>query len=40
VDAAYTILGLMCIEIWCRQFLGYWPGEAAATAGIQTALTA
>ena len=21
VDAAYTILGLMCIEIWCRHFL-------------------
>lgn len=21
VDAAYTILGLMCIEIWCRKFL-------------------
>jgi asparagine synthase (glutamine-hydrolysing) len=21
VDAAYTILGLMCIEIWCRRFL-------------------
>src|SRR4030095_8987656 len=21
VDAAYTILGLMCIEIWCRTFL-------------------
>lgn len=21
VDAAYTILGLVCIEIWCRQFL-------------------
>jgi asparagine synthase (glutamine-hydrolysing) len=21
VDAAYTILGLMCIEIWCRNFL-------------------
>lgn len=20
VDAAYTILGLMCIELWCRQF--------------------
>jgi asparagine synthase (glutamine-hydrolysing) len=20
VDAAYTILGLMCIEIWCRRF--------------------
>ena len=22
VDAAYTILGLVCIEIWCRKFLG------------------
>jgi asparagine synthase (glutamine-hydrolysing) len=22
VDAAYTILGLVCIEIWCRQFVG------------------
>ncbi len=22
VDAAYTILGLVCIEIWCRRFLG------------------
>src|SRR5882672_847828 len=21
VDAAYTVLGLMCIEIWCRHFL-------------------
>lgn len=21
VDAAYTILGLMCIEIWCRKFM-------------------
>lgn len=21
VDAAYTILGLLCIEIWCREFL-------------------
>ena len=21
VDAAYTILGLICIEIWCRRFL-------------------
>ncbi len=21
VDAAYTILGLVCIEIWCRQFI-------------------
>jgi asparagine synthase (glutamine-hydrolysing) len=40
VDAAYTILGLMCIEIWCRQFLGYRPAGAAAPAGIQTALTA
>ncbi len=22
VDAAYTILGLVCIEIWCRRFVG------------------
>ena len=22
VDAAYTILGLVCIEIWCRNFFG------------------
>jgi asparagine synthase (glutamine-hydrolysing) len=21
VDAAYTILGLVCIEIWCREFM-------------------
>jgi asparagine synthase (glutamine-hydrolysing) len=21
VDAAYTILGLVCIEVWCRQFI-------------------
>ena len=20
VDASYTILGLLCIEIWCRKF--------------------
>jgi asparagine synthase (glutamine-hydrolysing) len=25
VDAAYTILGLMCIEIWCRNFLDSLP---------------
>jgi asparagine synthase (glutamine-hydrolysing) len=25
VDAAYTILGLMCIEIWCRNFLDFVP---------------
>jgi asparagine synthase (glutamine-hydrolysing) len=25
VDAAYTILGLVCIEIWCRKFLGTSP---------------
>jgi asparagine synthase (glutamine-hydrolysing) len=40
VDAAYTILGLMCIEIWCRQFLGYRSAEAATPAGRRTALTA
>ena len=40
VDAAYTILGLMCIEIWCRQFLRYRPTEATAPAGCPTALTA
>ena len=29
VDAAYTILGLVCIEIWCREFM-----DKALTKGI------
>jgi asparagine synthase (glutamine-hydrolysing) len=28
VDAAYTILALMCVEIWCRRFAGQQPGSA------------
>jgi len=40
VDAAYTILGLMCIEIWCRQFLKYRPTEATAPPVSRTALIA
>jgi asparagine synthase (glutamine-hydrolysing) len=40
VDAAYTILGLMCIEIWCRQFLERRPTEARAAAECRSALTA
>jgi asparagine synthase (glutamine-hydrolysing) len=30
VDAAYTILGLMCVEIWCRNFLDRAPAMVAA----------
>jgi asparagine synthase (glutamine-hydrolysing) len=40
VDAAYTILGLMCIEIWCRQFLPQSLTEAPRSLGYRTALTA
>jgi asparagine synthase (glutamine-hydrolysing) len=40
VDAAYTILGLMCVEIWCRQFLSQGPAEATAPADFRTRLTA
>ena len=30
IDAAYTILGLMCIEIWCRNFLDSVPRRLRA----------
>lgn len=41
VDGAYTILGLIGIEIWCRKFLDNAPGrEAPASAHPQPALTA
>ena len=23
IDASYTLLSLLCIEIWCRQFLDF-----------------
>jgi asparagine synthase (glutamine-hydrolysing) len=29
IDAAYTILGLMSIELWCRAFLDCRPQQAA-----------
>lgn len=32
VDAAYTILGLVCIEIWCREFVD--KGEAKGAANV------
>jgi asparagine synthase (glutamine-hydrolysing) len=40
VDAAYTILGLICIEIWCRRFLESPPSDAIACSGYPTARTA
>jgi asparagine synthase (glutamine-hydrolysing) len=40
VDAAYTILGLMCIEIWCRRFLASLPTDVTVPAQCPTALTA
>ncbi len=29
VDAAYTILGLVCIEIWCREFMDKAPAKGS-----------
>jgi asparagine synthase (glutamine-hydrolysing) len=31
VDAAYTILGLVCIEIWCREYMDNAPAKGAAS---------
>jgi asparagine synthase (glutamine-hydrolysing) len=30
IDGAYTVFGLMCVEIWCRRFLDQAPGKFAA----------
>lgn len=40
VDAAYTILGLMCIEMWCRHFLTTRAGRGAACDDSTLAVTA
>lgn len=31
VDGAYTLLSLLCVEVWCRQFIDARPAELGAT---------
>jgi asparagine synthase (glutamine-hydrolysing) len=40
IDAAHTILGLMCVEIWFRQFTAPSLTNQTATGGFPKALTA